>query len=260
MHVILLLEAGCGTLPNGHRWGEDATLLPELSRLGSAARRAALEPGTWLPAAGALLFTVDHFDRKVADWAASHNPVFGSTASAGEASDVLYGAQAGGAVLSVIVEPDGEEADLWLLSKAKGLAVEGGALLLTEGVTHGLKIATARTRPNGQSQSSFPSGHASSAFALATLTSRNLDSLALSDGARLGLQAGSYALAGTVAWARVEAHKHFPSDVLAGAALGHFFGAFIHDAFLELPEEVGLSFEFGPLEKEALVEISWPFG
>lgn len=176
-----------------------------------------------------------------------------------EASDILYGTALGGAVVSAMAEPSGEEADLWLLSKAKGLGVEGSAVLLTEGVTHALKITTDRTRPNGENQSSFPSGHASGAFALATLTSRNLDSLSLPDGARLGLQATSYAVAGSVAWARVEAHKHFPSDVLAGAAIGHFISAFIHDAFLELPQEVGIDLEIGPVEREAMLAISWSF-
>jgi hypothetical protein len=203
---------------------------------------------------------VDHFDRKVADWAASHNQLFGSTQAADEASDYLFGAQVGGTLLSAVVEPGGDDPGLWLLSKGKGLAVEGGAFFLTEGVTDGLKITTGRTRPNGHTQSSFPSSHAAGAFALATLTSRNLDSLSLPEGARLGLQAGSYALAGTVAWARVEAHKHFPSDVLAGAALGHFFSAFVHDAFLQLPEEISFDVLIGPAEGgEALLEIGLSF-
>ena len=37
--------------------------------------------------------------------------------------------------------------------------------------------------------------------------------------------------------ARVGGRKHFPSDVLFGAALGHFLTAFIHDAFLNLAED-----------------------
>ena len=44
--------------------------------------------------------------------------------------------------------------------------------------------------------------------------------------------------AGT-AWARVEGERHYPSDVLAGMAIGHFFGAFITDAFLGLDYEDG---------------------
>jgi hypothetical protein len=34
------------------------------------------------------------------------------------------------------------------------------------------------------------------------------------------------------AWARIEAGAHYPTDVLAGAALGNFVSLFVHDAFL----------------------------
>ncbi len=35
-----------------------------------------------------------------------------------------------------------------------------------------------------------------------------------------------------VSWACLEAGNHYPSDVLAGVAMGHFIGTFINDAFL----------------------------
>jgi hypothetical protein len=41
------------------------------------------------------------------------------------------------------------------------------------------------------------------------------------------------------AWARVEAYQHYPSDVLAGIAIGHFFGAFVTDAFVGAERESG---------------------
>ena len=39
-------------------------------------------------------------------------------------------------------------------------------------------------------------------------------------------------------WARVEAAKHYPADILAGMSLGHFFGIFINDAFMGINQEV----------------------
>ena len=39
-------------------------------------------------------------------------------------------------------------------------------------------------------------------------------------------------IAAGTAWARVEGCKHYPSDVLFGAALGNFVAIFVHDAFL----------------------------
>jgi hypothetical protein len=48
---------------------------------------------------------------------------------------------------------------------------------------------------------------------------------------------------GLVAWARIEAGEHFPSDVLAGAAIGNFVTAFIHDFLLGQPEDIDLGVE-----------------
>ncbi len=77
-------------------------------------------------------------------------------------------------------------------------------------LTFSLKVALQRTRPDG-GRHSFPSGHASATFATATVLGR-----------RLGVKAGlpAFALATYVAVSRVQENKHFPSDVVFGAALG----------------------------------------
>jgi hypothetical protein len=62
-----------------------------------------------------------------------------------------------------------------------------------------------------------------------------------------------------VAWARVEGAKHFPSDVLAGAALGYFITAFIHDAFLGLPDEDRFGFVIISLDGGAAAQLSFHF-
>jgi membrane-associated phospholipid phosphatase len=86
------------------------------------------------------------------------------------------------------------------------------ALGITAGLTEILKGTVHRHRPGDSSSgSSFPSGHASAAFAAATLIERNA-------GLELGIPA--YALAALTGFSRIEAGRHFPSDVLAGAALG----------------------------------------
>jgi len=60
------------------------------------------------------------------------------------------------------------------------------------------------------------------------------------------------------AWARVEAGKHYPSDVLAGAALAHFVTVFIHDAFLGLPNDEGHLYIL-PAEDGVEVQLKWDF-
>ena len=76
---------------------------------------------------------------------------------------------------------------------------------------------------------------------------------------RPAIKAGNLVVASGVAWARVEARRHYPSDVLAGAALGHFLTAFVHDAFLNLSEDGEVDFAVLPVEGGAAVELSFRF-
>jgi len=77
-------------------------------------------------------------------------------------------------------------------------------------VTGILKSTVDETRPDGGSHS-FPSGHASTAFAAAEFIR-----------SEYGWAWGTPALlaASFVAWSRVEARRHYTHDVLAGAAIG----------------------------------------
>lgn len=88
-----------------------------------------------------------------------------------------------------------------------------------------LKNAVHRSRPKptrfddvpqgGDSAKSFPSGHASNAFAAATTI------VALSPNMPLAGQVATYGLASSVALARLMADRHYATDVVAGALLGH---------------------------------------
>jgi len=92
-----------------------------------------------------------------------------------------------------------------------------------------LKEAFGRQRPNrdqgaGQFEpfrggNSFPSGHATSAFALASVVAGHYDGWVVPSIA--------YSLASTVAFARVNDRAHFASDTVAGAIVGAGIGKFI---------------------------------
>ncbi|MBN1420196.1 MAG: phosphatase PAP2 family protein [Planctomycetes bacterium] len=230
--ILAVIAVGCASADPSREQGGRRPLLPSLEHVGRSALHAALDPGTWIPAAGAIVFTADRFDRRVSDWASKKTPIFGSTSSARDASDPLLIALAATTVASAIAVPVEEGDGSWPLAKLETFAVEGGSVLAAEGLTEGLKGVVGRGRPIGRSTNSFPSGHATAGFALATSTARNLDAIDVPRGVRFGLQAGTYGTAGALAWARVEGLNHFPSDVLAGAAIGHFFAAFLHEAFL----------------------------
>jgi membrane-associated phospholipid phosphatase len=230
--VLLVISTGCGTLPNGHGWGQDATLWPGVHQLGHAALEAAVDPVTWVPAAGATVFAVDHFDRRVSDWASTHTPIFHSQSSANNTSTILMDIACGGAVVTAVAAPSGPAAGDWMLNKLKGGGVEIAAGAAAGGVTSLLKQAVGRERPDGSSTTSFPSGHSTGAFACAALGGQNTRALVLPKSAELTVRGGFLVLATGTAWARVEAKRHYPSDVLAGAAIGNFVARFIYDTFL----------------------------
>ncbi len=77
------------------------------------------------------------------------------------------------------------------------------------------KHAVNRTRPDGSDNLSFPSGHTSSAFAMATVAEAHF-------GPKVGVPA--YLAAGFIGASRIQSDKHYLSDVIAGAALGYIVG------------------------------------
>ncbi|MBN1506333.1 MAG: phosphatase PAP2 family protein [Sedimentisphaerales bacterium] len=257
--LALSLTAGCGTLANGRGWGQDAIWPIDGERVLHAARDALFSPSTLVPLAGALVFQIDGLDRRVSDWAREHTPIFGSEAGAQDASDYLRNALLLESVLAPLATPSGDTPGQWLPAKAKGYAVELAGMGVTGGVTELLKDAAARERPNGANDSSFPSGHTSAAFSGVTLANRNFKSIDGLEPVRGVLDVANTVLAAGVGWARVEAGKHYPSDVLVGAALGYFLTAFIHDAFMNLPEDGHVDLTVVPTEDGATLGVAFRF-
>lgn len=81
----------------------------------------------------------------------------------------------------------------------------------TLGVTYALKWTVRKTRPNGENNLSFPSGHTSVAFASAAFVQRMY-------GWKWGIPA--YGLASYVGYTRIRIKKHDGWDVFAGALIG----------------------------------------
>jgi membrane-associated phospholipid phosphatase len=87
------------------------------------------------------------------------------------------------------------------------------------------------------------------------MASENLRRSTLRRSVRLGLGAGIETLAAGTAWARVEAGAHYPSDVLAGAALGRFVSVLLHDAFLDSSTPPIVSLELAPDRQAMLLRL-----
>jgi len=260
--ILILLSfyiAGCGTLNNGRGWGQDAIYPVDLKRVGRAAHNAFFDLQTLVPAIGALIFTIDDWDEKASDWAIDHNPVFGSIEDAVDASDAINTFLMAETVITTLATPSGDDPKTWAYSKFKGACVEIAANKAATRTTSYLKKKVGRKRPDESNDKSFPSGHATKAFSLSTLSNRNLDSIHMNKYLKRSLQTTNILLATGTAWARVEGHRHYPSDVLAGSALSHFLIAFIHDAFMGLPEDNKFDFVILPRKKGAEFKFTIQF-
>ena len=111
---------------------------------------------------------------------------------------------------------------------AMNVAVDGAlASAIAAGIVVNVsKVIVGRARPNAgegpthfdpfSSDASFPSGHTTQAFAVASV-------IAAHDG-RLWVSVAAYGLAGSVGLARIHEDAHWASDVLAGAILGTAVG------------------------------------
>jgi membrane-associated phospholipid phosphatase len=256
--LISLPLAGCGTLPNGQLWGEDATLRPGWERVRASAVDAARDPWVWAPLAGAAAFQIDDLDRRTADWARERTPVFGSQRSAETWSDRLRDAAAVSHYATIAATPGGDEPAEWIAAKTKGVLASMAAVSSTTFATRQLKKGVDRERPNGLAGESFPSGHTSSASVHTRLASENLRSIGISAGARRTADVGLTTLNVGTSWARIEAGWHYPSDTLFSMALGNFIASFVYSTFLH-PRASNASLRLTSTSGELSMQWQWTF-
>lgn len=216
--LALLLVSGCAAVPGQPPWGSRVDFRHGWDQLGRSSLAALKDPLTWGPAAGALAFSIGDLDREASDWARTERPLFDGDADS--ASDFLLGGVSALYLGSALLTDSGH-GDQWQGNKLRGLGLGLVANLTTTGLVYGLKKTTRRLRPDASDRESFPSGHSGLAATNATLFSTNLEALPLASPARTMLRGTGYTLAWGTAWARIEAGRHYPSDVLAGLALGN---------------------------------------
>ena len=159
-----------------------------------------VETAVWLSIGGGAALGVHQADHSIANWAQTTTPSLpGGT---------YYGSQAVQIPVAII---------WWIAGSAAGSENQAStgrdllrAQLSVASWTYAFKFATNRTRPNGMPRS-FPSGHASTSFAIAAVLEEHF-----------GWKAGLPALlaAAYTGVSRIAQNEHWASDVVFGAALG----------------------------------------
>jgi membrane-associated phospholipid phosphatase len=242
--IVLLVQ---GTAAAGSVW----------ERVKTAGVKATVAPETWIPLLCAGIFYATGLDTTVSDWASEQTPVFGSQENARRWSDYLAGGTAGAqfaaSVAAVPTDPAGNAAYTKLGHVVTGVAANE----LTFAAVGGLKGLTRRERPDRSGDNSFPSGHSSSASVNVTLTLYLLPVLPVPESSRPYVRGALITLLAGTSWARIEGKKHYPSDVLAGAAIGHWIGSFMSVA---LWNDCSSAVFADPLRQRYLLQVSFLFG
>ena len=139
-------------------------------------------------------------------------------------------------------------------SRARETGILGGEALIDAGIVSTvLKEVTQRPRPLVPDPKddffdgglSFPSGHATSAWALATVIASEYHD-------RKAVQVTAYALASAVSLSRYTGRVHFLSDAFVGSAIGYGIGRFVYKKH-HRPENFN---DDGPL-KDSVEHAKW---
>lgn len=143
--------------------------------------------------------------------------------------------------------------------RAKAVAMDGlTASLISAGmITPALKKMVGRARPYKASgpfdfstfsdQYSFPSGHTTQAFAVATVIAEHYE--------QWWVKILSYGVAASVGYSRIHHDRHYLSDVVAGAIIGHVVGRTIvrrHSRFND--DEAG---RWSPVVSSEWTGLTW---
>jgi hypothetical protein len=113
-------------------------------------------------------------------------------------------------------------------AKARETGILGGEAVLDSMIVVGvIKEVVRRPRPleanSGDFFSggvSFPSGHAAQSFALASVVAHEYNK-------NIFYPIAAYSLASLVSFSRLSGQQHFPSDIVAGSAIGWYIGRYV---------------------------------
>ncbi len=226
--LFLVLASGCASKSRPFL-GENVTIAPGWSRLMQSGKQALRDPNVWGSLLAATALQVGDLDEQISDQLREDTPLFGSTRDARNYSDDLKDLNQVAYIATALAAPGADAVGEWLGSKAKLVGTEWLAVELAGEFTTGIQHYSGREKPNEKNDNGFPSYHTSTATMSAQMANLNVEYLPVSSQSKQALTYTFNSIAALTAWARVEAGEHYPSDVLAGWALGHFLGYLAED-------------------------------
>jgi membrane-associated phospholipid phosphatase len=128
-------------------------------------------------------------------------------------------------------------------------------------VESALKGITQRARPDARVErseffdggNSFPSGHSTQAWAVATVIANEYRD-------RRAVQVAAYGVATAVSVARFTGHKHYLSDVVAGSALGYAIGKYVYTTHhRKSPDSLMITPQFNRGAHAYGLSVRWSF-
>jgi len=263
--MTLVLISSAGYLKGETSTSENKLNMDYLKQFGRDTFSVVSSPAHWkgkkvftlaaVVGTGALFFA---FDQRIKEWVDSNNTglfddIWESVTNSGN------GVFLGGLLASYYIV--GEIFKLNNMRKIALLGVE--SFLISGALVAVLKYSIGRARPySGESRASFhpfsstsshysfPSGHASSAFSVATVIAEHSKEFLI--------DVVAYGMASLVAMSRIHKNKHWVSDTIIGSAIGFFVGKKISDLNRgDSAERLNIGFQLGP-QKQAF-SLSYSF-
>ncbi len=170
--TTLAVLSGCATTARRRAEVEHGRYWPRGSSWSRAAKTAIKDPNTWVPAAGAAVVWAADWDAGISEWAVENTPLFGSPDNARDWSNDLRTLCDLSMISTALAAPN--QPGPWG-SRWGRLGIEHVGGITSTSVSGLMQDAIGRERPDGSDETSFPSGHATRAFAYVANTRRNLD-------------------------------------------------------------------------------------
>jgi len=247
---LALILCGCAS-PQQREWGSEVHVTPGWEKFKRATIRALKDPGTWVPAAGAVVVLASGYDDEWTQRALSENWLYDSKQNAAAVSDDYTLMLDRVWIASMLISDSSDEGG-WALNKLKGMVAEVVIVNTSIFATNTLKRQIDRREPDPYlrhvEHEAFPSNHSTPPFTQVALIRRNLRYSHLNDFSKYSIITGSYLMGTVAAYGRVEAGLHSFADQFAGIALGNFIGLVMYDTFFE--EESRWNIAVQPLSEE----------